>query len=212
MSSNIAGVQAMIKEVSPLALYTHCYSHCLNLSIAASCGIQEVKNMIALINEVHLFLSNSPKRQEFFEQSLKEFLPHSKLTKHPGLWKTRWVERHTCFEVFIEVYEVLIVFLDAIELPSHHSKLSDKNWNWDGETRVKAQGLKASLSSFQTLAVFSITKNVLDEVRLLAARLQKRDQDIYSAYTMVHEVIENLERLRTTMDTTLNFGMMKLLL
>ncbi len=77
MSSNIAGVQAMIKKVSPLALYTHCYSHCQNLSIAASCGIQEVKNMIALINEVHLFLSNSPKRQEFFEQSLKEFLPHS---------------------------------------------------------------------------------------------------------------------------------------
>ncbi len=95
--------------------------------------------------------------------------------------------------------------LDAIELPSHHSKLSDKNWNWDGETRVKAQGLKASLSSFQTLAVFSITKNVLDEVRLLAARLQKRDQNIYSAYTMVHEVIENLERLRTTMDTNFNF-------
>ena len=28
------------------------------------------------------------------------------------------------------------------------------NWNWDSETRVKAQGLKAALSSFQTLAVF----------------------------------------------------------
>ncbi len=97
------------------------------------------------------------------------------------------------------------MFLDAIELPSHHSKLSDKNWNWDGETRVKAQGLKASLSSFETLAVFSITKNVLDEVRLLTARLKKRDQDIYSAYKIVHEVIENLERLRTTMDTTFNF-------
>ncbi len=76
MSSNIAGVQAMIKEVSPLALYTHCYSHCLNLSTAASCGIQEVKNMIALINEVHLFLSNSPKRQEFFERSFCPILTY----------------------------------------------------------------------------------------------------------------------------------------
>ena len=39
MSSNRAGVQAKIKEVSPRALYTHCYSHCLNLSIAASCKV-----------------------------------------------------------------------------------------------------------------------------------------------------------------------------
>ena len=56
MSSSIAGVQAKIKEKSPLALYTHCFSHCLNLSIAASCKVQEVRNLVALINEVYLFL------------------------------------------------------------------------------------------------------------------------------------------------------------
>ena len=36
MSSGKEGVQAKIKEISPLALFTHCYAHCLNLSIAAS--------------------------------------------------------------------------------------------------------------------------------------------------------------------------------
>ena len=49
MSSDKAGVQAKIKEVSPMALYTQCYSHCLNLSIAASCQVQEVKNLIGVI-------------------------------------------------------------------------------------------------------------------------------------------------------------------
>ena len=57
MSSSKAGVQARIKEISPRALYTHCYSHCLNLSIAASCQIQEVWNLIGIINEAHIFLS-----------------------------------------------------------------------------------------------------------------------------------------------------------
>ena len=42
MSSNRDGVKATIKVVSPRALYTHCYCHCLNLSIAASCEVQEV--------------------------------------------------------------------------------------------------------------------------------------------------------------------------
>ena len=49
MSSDKEGVQAKIKEVSPMALYTHCYSHCLNLFIAASCEVQEVKNLIGVM-------------------------------------------------------------------------------------------------------------------------------------------------------------------
>lgn len=51
MSSNKAGVQAKIREVSPRALYIHCYSHCLNLSIAASCDVQEVRNLISTVKQ-----------------------------------------------------------------------------------------------------------------------------------------------------------------
>ena len=160
MSSERAGVQAKIKAVSPRALFTRCYSHCLNLAIAASCSVQEVRSLISTINETHLFLANSPKRQRLFEQTVKEFLPSSLL---PGLCKTRWVERHTCFEVFLEMYEAFIIFLDAILSPHDYPQLAspDGNWNWDSETRVKAQGLKACLSSFQTLAVFLITTKCL---------------------------------------------------
>ena len=103
MSSDKAGVQAKIKEVSPIALYTHCYSHCLNLSIAASCAVQEVRNLISVINEAHFSLSNSPKRQSLFDLTVVKFMPESSHRKLPGLCKTRWVERHTCFEVFLGV-------------------------------------------------------------------------------------------------------------
>ena len=51
--------------------------------------------------------------------------------------------------------------------------------------RAKSQGLKESLSSFQTLAIFIITKNVLDELKTLASKLQKWDQDIYETYNKV---------------------------
>ena len=99
MSLQISGVQARIKEVSPRAVYTHCYSHCLNLSIAASCEVQKVRNLVSTINEAHLILSSSPKRQRLLELTIKEFLPASSHSKLPGLCKTWWVERHTCFEV-----------------------------------------------------------------------------------------------------------------
>ena len=169
----IAGVQAKIKETSPLALYTHCYSDRLDLTIAASCRVHEVRNLISLINESHLFLSNSPKRQKLIELILSEFLPVFKTSKLPALCKTQWVEWHTCFVVFLELYEALVTILVTILPPDDYPNLasSDGSWNWAGEDKVKAQGLKAALSSFQTIVVFVITKNVLDEVKNL--KLQK---------------------------------------
>ena len=83
-SSDIAGVQAKLKEISPLALCTHCYSHCLNLSVADSSKVREVRNLIGLMNEAHLFLYHRPKRQRMFELSLHEYLPNS--SSHSTSW------------------------------------------------------------------------------------------------------------------------------
>ena len=81
--------------------------------------------------------------------------------------------------------------------PCEYPQLScdDGSWNWDTETRVQAQGLKAALSLFQNLAVFVITKNVLDEEKSLSAKLQKRDQDIYQAFRMVSNVMERVKSI-----------------
>ena len=198
MSSGKEGVQAKIKEISPLALFTHCYAHCLNLSIATTCQLSEVRNLIGLINETYLFLNNSPKRQKLFELALKEYLPDNSHSKLPGLCKTRWVERHSCLDVFLEMYELLVTFLDAVISPHEYPNLksSTGSWIWDKDTITKAQGLKASLLSFQTVVVFITTKNILDEVKALASKLQKRDQDIFEAYMMVDEVIGNIKSAR----------------
>jgi len=78
------------------------------------------------------------------------------------------------------MYEAIITFLGAIMSTHEYPELTSStgNWNSDKDTIVKAQGLKASLLSFQTVAVFITTKNILDEVKALASKLQKRDQDI----------------------------------
>ena len=109
MSSGKEGVQAKIKEISSLALFTHCYAHYLKLSIAATCKLL-VRNLTSLIDEAYLFLNNSPKRQKLFELALKEYLPENSHSKLPGLCKTRWVERNACLDVFLEMYELLVTF------------------------------------------------------------------------------------------------------
>ena len=56
------------------------------------------------------------------------------------------------------------------------------------------------MCSFQTVAVFTITKQILDAVRALAAKRQTRDQDIFVAYGMVHSVTERIEATRQDID------------
>ena len=182
MSSSIRRVQAKVKEIAPLAIYTHCYRHCLNLSIASSCKISAVKLVFDLINATYFFFANSPTRQRFFELVANTVSAPTSRTKVLGLCKTRWAERHTCFEAFLELYRPIIICLDAIVAPQDYPDLCEpttalEQWQWNRETNVKAHGLKASLASFPTIATFLTTKNVLDEVRCLASKLQKRDQD-----------------------------------
>jgi len=57
MSSDKVGVQAQIKNLSPLAIYIHCHSHVLNLSIANACKVPAIRNMIDVVNAVYLFSS-----------------------------------------------------------------------------------------------------------------------------------------------------------
>ena len=80
-------------------------------------------------------------------------------------------------------------------------KSSTGSFSWDKDTITKAQGLKASLLSFQTVMAFITTKNILYEVKALASKLQKRDQDIFEAYMMVDEVIGNVKSARKHIDS-----------
>ena len=63
--------------------------------------------------------------------------------------------------------------------------------SWDQETRTKAQGLLTILTSSRAIIAF-ITKNVLENVRPMVSKLQKRDLDIYQAYSMIDQTREQM--------------------
>ena len=85
-------------------------------------------NLIGLINKAYLFLNNSPKWQQLFELTLKEYLPENSHSKLPGLCKKCWVERHMCLNVFLKMYELLVTFLDAVVSPHKYSKFEIVYW------------------------------------------------------------------------------------
>ena len=114
MSSNTVGVQARIREVSPMALYTHCQSHQLNLCIVKACSIPQIRNASGVISEIAKFFNYSPKRQHFFEHIIESVSPSEKRKKLKDLCKTRWVQRIDSYTVFYDLYSSIIKTMESI--------------------------------------------------------------------------------------------------
>lgn len=59
VGANMAGknnsVQAFILNEQPLAFYTHCFSHSLNLCISKACEITSIKKMMGVISAILSF-------------------------------------------------------------------------------------------------------------------------------------------------------------
>ena len=64
VSGHINRLSAYICKINNKAIYTNCYSHCINLVIGASCNIQCVRNVFDQIKEISYFFKFSEPGQK----------------------------------------------------------------------------------------------------------------------------------------------------
>jgi len=67
MGGKYRGAQARVKELYPLAMCTHCCKHVLNLVISTSSQLPVIKNAMATISDMRIFLSRSAQRVSIFQ-------------------------------------------------------------------------------------------------------------------------------------------------
>ena len=193
MSSSSVGVQARIRQVSPLALYTHCQSHQLNLCIVKACSVPHIRNANGVISEIAKFFNYSPKRQRFFEHVIESVAPDEKKKKMKDLCRTRWIQRIDTYVVFYDLYPAIVKTMESISTcSSEHG-----DWSWDSETLTKANGFLRQLCSFEFLVTFCITMRILSSLRSLTVNLQKKANDILAAYEHISDIMLELELLKT---------------
>ena len=61
MSGKYRGVQARVKELYPLVMYTHCCNHVLNLAISTSSQLPVIRNAMATQGYLETPGSDTPK-------------------------------------------------------------------------------------------------------------------------------------------------------
>lgn len=109
------------------------------------------------------------------------------------LCQARWVERHTAFADFANMYEAILLCLKRI---SHGDSSS-----WDAKSRTDASGLLKSISSSDFIVAFCSNNYCLGYAKQLSVLLQGASQDILTAYGEIECVTAALKDDRTNVDS-----------
>ena len=105
---------SVILREAPNSIVTHCYSHDLNLSLAASCNLAIIDNILEVYKSITIHFSSSPKIEKLLEQiaiTRCESIGRRKVLV--GIYKTRWSERDVSYQHF---YLALPFIVEALEI------------------------------------------------------------------------------------------------
>ncbi|KAL4082892.1 hypothetical protein QTP88_029546 [Uroleucon formosanum] len=145
-------VQTLILNEQPLALFTHCFNHVLNLAISKACNTPAIRNMFGIVGTVSVFLSASAKRNNILLNAISndnnEPLP--KKTKLRALCATRWVDRHDSIITFHELYKFILISLEELEKDTNR------------KVSVKASSFNSSVKQSEFVVALETVANLFD--------------------------------------------------
>ena len=190
------GVATRIQSKFPKALYTHCAAHRLNLCVVKCCSIREVNNMMGTADSIVRYFKYSPKRQQYFEECIDaEFnTTHTKekRTKLKKLCRTRWVERHDAFAVFVDFLKPLMACLENINV--------NNGSEWNRESRADAYSLLLALQKFSFVVCLVVAREILAITKPLSVQLQGSYTDIARAHRDINQVKKQVKQNRNDLD------------
>ena len=201
MSSERVGVQAQIKELSPLATNIHCSSHQFNLVITHSCILAEVRNVVDQLQHCCHFFLASPKRSGLLELIVSKGVV-DKCKRKPllDLCKTRWAERHTAYQHFYQSFTYIVEALEYIGCKLHLHEYGELYADWDVNSRSDAQQILHGITNFSFIVVFLTIYQYLSHLSGITIKLQSRAIDVYEAFEMIEDIRKVYKNERDNVD------------
>ena len=187
MSGKEKGVQAVIKESCPHAVYVHCSAHALNLVLVKSCALPEIRNTFDNISEIASFFRSSSKRNARLTSAI-----NSMSGRISNKWRlqqpcqTLWAEKHSAVLAVAELYDPICrVLLEFSDSPKESA-----------ETHRRATALYSIITSCQFCVCLCILEHVMAQTSVLSQLLQKVDIDLRTAVECVEDLQSLMESWR----------------
>ena len=190
VSGYINGLSAHILRLNHKALYTHCHSHRLNLSVCDSCNIPIVSDLFNKVRETSDFFNSSETRLRFFESKVIETVEGSKSVKLKNVCRTRWIERIDGLTVFLNNFSAILKSFDEM--------MSGNSFNRD--TKVKAASFFKCLASFYFIFPLVVVTHSLELTLPVTRLLQGRSLDILQGTHLINSLKTTFSSMRTDID------------
>ena len=183
VAGKLGGVQKLIKDIAPRAVYIHCSNHSLDLGLSYACTLQAIRTFFGTVNNVITFINASPKRKTLLAKAIESTTNASKRRQLVQLCETRWVEKQISIIVFKQLYLGIVVALDyLIE-------------NGDSETSSHATGYEKALTNTDFAVPLIIVNRVFCIIKPYAEQLQQPACDVLRCYQSIEQASMYLTEL-----------------
>lgn len=178
MAGKDAGVQAILREKYPMALYFHCASHKLNLVVNDLNSVPEVRNTISTIKDIINFFRESVLR--------RKYAPNI-----PAFCETRWSQKYRSISIFKLHFVALIQGLETLSIEGNPM------------TRTKAFQLHAvATKPTFIICTFMIAKYsaILEPV---VNALQSKSLDLFKCVDHIEKILSIISEHRENADSVI---------
>ena len=185
MSGHCSGVQHHIKAVAPMAVYVHCYAHCLNLVLVDSTkSVSEASEFFALLEMLYVFMSTS-KAHTIYIQQQSILHPGKPVHQLQRLSDTRWACRFNAVDAVCSTFDAILSSLQSI---------MDNN---DKVKAVEASGIYTQIHSFKFLTTLVLFWRILLCTKGLSDQLQSTHINMAKAAELVTATTETLQHFQS---------------
>ena len=185
------GLAGRILKINPKALYTHCFSHRLNLAVCNSCNVLMVRNVMDNIRKVTEFFNYSIPRLSVLTKYIEKHFPELKGGKLKDPCKTRWIERIHALDSFLKEFLAICEALEEIK-DSRGTSASD------------AASLLKLIKNFEFIVALIVTQSVFSNTYIVTRMLQNSMIDVKCAIDLIHSLLRVFSDLRSNIDASHN--------
>ncbi|XP_077214579.1 uncharacterized protein LOC143849455 [Tasmannia lanceolata] len=189
MQGEFKGLKALILKENEYAYYVHCFAHQLQLALigVAKKNIN-ISDLFFLVTNVVNVVGGSCKPHDILQEielaKIKEALENCELSNGQGLNQETTLKRagDTCwsshYRTLVRLEYMFSSILDVFDLIVKDMKLSS-------DQRHEAHNLLKSLQTFEFAFSLHLMISLLGITNELSQALQRKDQDIVNAMTLV---------------------------
>ncbi|CAF2907259.1 unnamed protein product [Rotaria sp. Silwood2] len=184
MSGHIGGVQKLISDTAPRALYVHCASHSLDLAICDACDDKLIQLFFGTIKTIIKFISGSPKRQNLLKRAIQATTCNIKRQKLAKLVDRRWVEKATSVLSFKQLFTSVMTLLEYLME------------NADAETGANARAYFKCIKDLDFIICLFVVSRIFAILKPYTEVLQSKNCDLAQCYDNIEEVAIYLAELK----------------